>query len=122
MMMIILTCIFLIQEPQVQQIGNDELIDMRANPDVQIIDVRTPTEWSFGVIEGSKQIDFYGSTFVEEINKLDKSKPVILYCAGGARSARAAEKFIETGFSEIYDLKEGFRGWKKSGFPVIARK
>ncbi len=85
---------------------------------VQLVDVRTPQEYSEGYIEGFQNIDFFSDTFSQEIEKLDKSKPVIVYCKSGNRSAKSAKKMKEAGFYKIYDLGGGITKWKLEGFEV----
>jgi rhodanese-related sulfurtransferase len=77
------------------------------NKEVQLIDVRTPNEFQSGHIKGAKNIDFYSGKFNEEFNKLDKNKPVYVYCRSGRRSRETAIKLAAMGFTEIYDLKGG---------------
>ena len=86
--------------------------------EVQLIDVRTPEEFSEGFIKDAQNIDFYSDTFDEDILKLDKTKPVILYCKSGRRSASCADKLIEAGFVKVYDLKGGITQWKHDGMGV----
>ncbi|HLV70354.1 MAG TPA: rhodanese-like domain-containing protein [Xanthomarina sp.] len=86
--------------------------------DVQLIDVRTPEEFSEGFIKDAQNIDFYSDTFKEDILKLDKTKPVILYCKSGRRSADCSEKLIEAGFVKVYDLEGGITQWKHQGYGV----
>lgn len=83
------------------------------NKDVQLIDVRTPEEFGEGHIEGAENIDFYSDNFQNEFDKLDKEKPVYLYCRSGVRSNQSAQKLSEMGFKEIYDLEGGFLNYNK---------
>ena len=79
----------------------------------QLIDVRTPEEFSAGHIDGAINIDFYDKSFAEDIAALSKNKPVIFYCKSGGRSKKAAYHAIEeVGFKEVYDLKGGYNAWK----------
>jgi rhodanese-related sulfurtransferase len=80
-----------------------------------LIDVRTPVEAEFGVIHNAILIDYYSPQFINDISALDKSKPVVFYCASGIRSEKAATKLLDMGFSEIYDLQGGIRGWQSAG-------
>ena len=80
---------------------------------VQLIDVRTSREFSNGFIAGAKNIDYNGDSFEKQIKKLDKNKPVLVYCAAGGRSENAAELLKEWGFKEVYDLIGGYNGWKE---------
>lgn len=82
----------------------------------QIIDVRTPEEFGQEHIVNAKNINWNGSDFNIEAEKLDKSKPVYLYCKSGARSKKAAAKLTELGFKTIYELDGGFMQWSAAGF------
>jgi len=84
-----------------------------SGPRAQLVDVRTANEFNSGHIKGALNIDFFGwAKFEKEIDKLDKDRPLYLYCRSGARSQKAARKFVDMGFSEIYDLKGGYLSWK----------
>lgn len=89
--------------------------------DVQLIDVRTQEEHEEGYIPESQNIDFNSPTFEEDISKLDKSKPVILYCRTGKRSAECSQKLKEAGFVKIYDLEGGFSKWKHDGLDIDSK-
>lgn len=82
--------------------------DSITTKNVQLIDVRTPDEYNSGHIKNSKNIDFFSDTFNVEFEKLDKEKPVYIYCKSGNRSGQSAIKLSAMGFKEIYDLKGGF--------------
>ncbi len=74
---------------------------------VQLIDVRTSKEYKSGHIIGAKNIDFFSGRFNIEFSKLDKEKPVYLYCRSGSRSRQTAKKLSNMDFENIYDLKGG---------------
>lgn len=81
---------------------------------IQLVDVRTPREFDNGHIENAINIDFYdGGNFIKSFEKLDKDKPVYLYCRSGARSMKAANRLADVGFSKIYDLQGGYMAWPK---------
>ncbi len=103
---------------EIKLVTPEEMHTLLDSKDVQLVDVRTPEEYSEGFIEHSQNIDFNSPTFDEDILKLDKTKPVILYCKGGGRSAKCAKKLSEAGFIKIYDLKGGITQWKFKGFDV----
>lgn len=90
-----------------------------AKSDVQLVDVRTPQEWSTGHIEGAMHIDWFSDDFKAEAAKLDKEKPVRLYCAAGGRSEEARELLRGMGFTDVRDLDGGMGAWKKAGAPVV---
>lgn len=102
-----------------REVTSTELASLLESTEVQLVDVRTPEEVSFGIIEGAIHVDFYDQAFQDKIQKLDKDKPVVVYCAVGGRSAKAGMQLKELGFKEIYDLQSGIRGWQQAGLPVV---
>lgn len=78
---------------------------------VQLVDVRTPGEFSQGHIEGAANIDVEAAGFKEAVAGLDKNKPVAVYCRRGGRSHNASLILKEMGFKKIYDLKGGYTAW-----------
>jgi rhodanese-related sulfurtransferase len=95
-----------------KKVSKVEFSELMKKSGAQLIDVRTSREFSNGFIEGAKNIDYNGDSFEKQIKKLDKNKPVLVYCAAGGRSENAAELLKEWGFKEIYDLEGGYNAWK----------
>jgi thioredoxin 1 len=91
---------------------------LQAYPAAQIVDVRTPGEFSSGFIKKAVNIDWSGSAFETAIQKLDKDQPVFLYCLGGGRSSYAAKKMASLGFREVYELDGGIMAWKADDMPL----
>lgn len=86
------------------------------NRGAQLLDVRTPEEFAGGHLKNAQNLDWYEKdNFVEKASKLDKSKPVFVYCAAGARSKKAANKLSEMGFADVYDLQGGYVKWNAQG-------
>ncbi|MBA9074445.1 rhodanese-related sulfurtransferase [Flavobacterium gossypii] len=85
---------------------------------VQLVDVRTPKEYKQGHLKGAENIHLYDQDFVDRINKLDKTKPVYVYCKAGGRSAEAVEIMQAQGFQNIIELKGGTDSWTESGKPL----
>jgi rhodanese-related sulfurtransferase len=102
-----------------QLVSSEEMESILEIEGVQLIDVRTPEEYAEGYIEGAQNIDFYSDTFDQDILKLDKTKPVVLYCKSGGRSANCAEKLVKAGFVKVYDLDGGITQWQHNGFNII---
>ncbi len=86
-----------------------------STPEAQIIDVRTPEEFASDHIENSKNINWLDPSFVTEVQKLDKTKPVFVYCKVGGRSDKAVSKLEELGFTTIYQLEGGIMKWDAAG-------
>ncbi|MCB0445389.1 MAG: rhodanese-like domain-containing protein [Gelidibacter sp.] len=102
----------------IEVVTPEEMQSLLELEDVQLVDVRTPEERKEGYIENSQNIDYNSPTFDEDILKLDKTKPVILYCKSGGRSSKCAEKLKDAGFVKIYDLKGGITQWKFEGLKI----
>ena len=81
----------------------------------QLIDVRTKQEFEKYRIRSAKNLIYGSSDFGKEIEKLDKTKPVLVYCLSGARSLSAGEMLIKAGFKTVYNLSGGINSWSKAG-------
>lgn len=103
---------------EIKVVTPEEMQSIMELEDVQLIDVRTEQERLDGFIKHSQNIDFNSPTFDEDIQKLDKSKPVILYCRSGARSSKCGKKLQEAGFIKIYDLQGGITQWRFRGYEM----
>ena len=82
-----------------------------------LIDVRTPDEFTKGHLENAQNIDWRSNDFGKQIETLDKSKPVFVYCLSGGRSASAASAMREAGFKEVYELEGGIMKWRGANLP-----
>lgn len=87
--------------------------------DVQLIDVRTPQEYASGHLEGALNMDWAGGQVEQEFATIDKTKPVLLYCASGRRSAAAREFLQAQGCTNVVDLAGGIGSWSEAGKPVV---
>ncbi len=77
-----------------------------------IIDVRTEDEVEEGYIPNMINIDIgLGQGFLDELEKLDKTKSYYVYCRSGSRSAQACTLMGRMGFKNIYNLVGGFMNW-----------
>jgi len=85
---------------------------------IQLIDVRTPDEYSTGHIANATLMDWSGGQLEAEWKTLDKGRPVALYCASGRRSAAASAVLSKNGFADVTDLAGGFNAWSSAGKPV----
>ncbi len=92
---------------------------MATQAELQILDVRTPEEVAQGVLKGARVINWFDGDFAERAEAgLDKSKPVLVYCKAGSRSAQAAAVLHEKGFATVYNLQGGITAWLGQGYPV----
>jgi thioredoxin 1 len=90
---------------------------IKENKNAVILDVRTAEEFSKGHLQNALNYDWNGSNFEQQIAKLDKNDPQLVYCLMGSRSAAAANKMREKGFKEVYELSGGILKWRASGLP-----
>ncbi len=110
-------CFFTFDSCQSQQTEVVQKIDKAAlkkkvvGKQVQFVDVRTSREYEDGHIDDAVNIDVNDPKFKDQISKLDKNRPIYLYCKKGGRSKRAANILKELGFRQIYDYSGGYDDW-----------
>jgi rhodanese-related sulfurtransferase len=75
----------------------------------QLIDVRTPAEYATGHIPGARLLPI--DQLPSQLASLDKSKPVAVYCATGARSLNAKQYLAAQGFATVVNLQAGMASW-----------
>lgn len=117
--------IFGLVEDVKQHIENLSIEQLKAeldDPDTLVADIREIQERvDLGTIPGSKhaprgmlefwadpQSPYYRDWFVED-------KRIVLFCAGGGRSALAAKALMDMGFSNVAHVEPGFTGWQEAG-------
>ncbi|WP_428264208.1 molybdopterin-synthase adenylyltransferase MoeB [Haliangium sp.] len=106
---------------EIDAVGTKKLLDQGA--DVALIDVREQNEYTQGYIPGATWIPrgFLELRIEEAVPKREAS--VILYCAGGTRSALAARALRELGYEDVKSMAGGFTSWKRNGYgfdlPVV---
>jgi len=81
------------------------------NEKVILIDVRTPEEFANGHLPNAKNMNVSSESFAKDIQSLDKHQPIYIYCQSGKRSAKASAQMEALGFTQIIDLKDGYRAW-----------
>ena len=83
--------------------------------EMQLLDVRQPIEWDMGHIPGAKHV--FLPELAKKLDRLDTSKPVVVYCSTGYRSSIAAGILKHHGFT-VYNVPGSFKGWTAAGYPV----
>ena len=109
--LIILLIVSCEQEMPVVEAVEKEAFRALMQNEYPLIDVRTHQEYHEGHIEKASNIDFNAPDFNEQISKLDKEQPFLIYCAAGGRSAKAGALMQSLGFKKVYELKGGYRNW-----------
>jgi molybdopterin/thiamine biosynthesis adenylyltransferase/rhodanese-related sulfurtransferase len=82
-----------------------------------VLDVREPDEYDQGALAGVIHIPRGHLEAQVEGRILDKNAPVVVYCAGGVRSAFAAKTLQELGYTDVFSMAGGFGRWKDEGRP-----
>lgn len=95
----------LTQEQWVNQLKEDD--------NAVILDVRTDREIAEGIIPQALHLDIYkGQEFIDELEKLDKSKNYYVYCRSGNRSGQACSIMNQLGIANAYNLMGGMLEWE----------
>lgn len=100
---------------EIQEIGPVDLKRMQqSGEEFVLIDVREPEEVSRGTIAGAIPIPRGMVEVTIDRVTTDKDKKIVLYCAGGVRSALAGWMLKKMGFRNVISLAGGYRGWTQS--------
>ena len=84
--------------------------------ELQIVDVRSPSEWQAGHIPGAKHI--FLPELAERRGELDARRPVAVHCASGYRASLAASILQMEGFQNVASIPGSWLAWQKAGYPV----
>tara|TARA_Y100001958_G_C21176507_1_gene507211 strand:- start:941 stop:1339 length:399 start_codon:yes stop_codon:yes gene_type:complete len=108
----------------------DEVKNQNDKGEITLIDIRDIRElWREGTIEDSQHIprgmlEFWldpESSYFNS-NKLKETKKMVLFCAGGLRSALATRSLQEMGFKNVAHVEGGFAALKNAGLKVVEKK
>src|SRR5215472_7279155 len=105
---------------QIKEVSVQE-VNEKLNPanGFTLLDVRERDEWDQGHLD---QAIFLPRGFLEvkaDKELTDKSQPIVVYCAGGTRSAFAAKTLQDLGYTNVFSMRGGFNEWKNNGFRFI---
>ena len=85
---------------------------LETHPETQVLDVRSDTEFSGGALPRAIHVSIGDPAFQQKLGMLHKEKPVLVYCAGGFRSRKAAAVLKKLGFVNIQHLHRGYHSWQ----------
>src|SRR3954462_12994202 len=104
---------------EVDTAGADAFID--TTPNAVVLDVREPDEYEQGALPNAVHIP-RGNLESQIENKVaDRDVPVVVYCAGGTRSAFAAKTLADLGYTDVVSMTGGFGRWKNEGRAWVPR-
>ncbi len=101
---------------RIAQVDPAGVVEISKNARAQIIDVRSPDEWSNGHLPGAIHIPL--ASLPERFGDLDDSTPIVLHCKGGGRSSIAAAFLQAKGLSNVSNLTGGYEAWAREGRPI----
>jgi len=104
---------------EIKEISVQDVQSRVQNNGVVLLDVREKEEWDEGHLPGAT---FLPRGFLEvRVEKAvpEKDKPVIVYCAGGTRSAYAAKTLQDLGYKDVVSMAGGYGEWKNAGLPFV---
>src|SRR5438094_9749615 len=105
--------------PQVNEAMAHQHEAGRENQEIVLVDVREKHEWNEGHIPGAIHVPRgYLELQIEEAVP-DKSKTIVLYCAGGVRSLMAGVTLQQMGYQNPISMSGGFGQWKGNGYPFV---
>lgn len=93
-----------------------ELKNKLEQQEVLLLDVREPSEWQEGYVEGSTRVFF--ADLPEKAASLPKNKPIVVTCSVGNRASIAVSILERAGFKDITNALGGMTAWTKLGYPI----
>jgi len=110
---------------RVRSVTKEELERELASGEAVVVDIRDVRErWELGTVPGARHVDrgmleFWADpTSPYHKTYMDPERRTILYCAGGLRSALAADTLMKLGYRDVAHLEIGFNGWRDEGGAV----
>ena len=100
---------------KIQEVDTQTASEKIASNQVVVLDVREPDEFEQGALKNVVHIPRGHLEAQVESKIVDKNSPVIVYCAGGVRSAFAAKTLQELGYTNVLSMAGGFGKWKDEG-------
>lgn len=108
----------------VQTITPQQLNELRTKHPVELIDVRSPSEYETMHVDGVRLIPLDkldAKAYLAERGEGDCC-PIYVICHSGMRANKACEQFIAAGFTNVINVEGGTMGWKNAGLPLICGK
>ena len=104
-----------------QSITVNELAQKQSETDVDIVDVRMPTEFREVHADGATNypLDSLNPKTIEESRNGRSGQPIYVICKSGNRSSKAAQKFLDAGLDHVVNVEGGTTAWVQAGLPVV---
>ena len=101
---------------KLDQMSVQELKESLPPRDLQIVDVRSPDEWQGGHVPGATYI--FLPELEQKAKRLDKKKPVAVYCDSGYRASLAASILQRHGFTEVHNIPGSWKAWRAAEYAI----
>ncbi len=120
------TCLGYISEIDALEVGQQPVVVIDLNTfrtylssssDAQVIDLRSASEYAQGHVAGAES--FFIGTLSKQLNRLNRNKPVVLYCQGGDRAAIGYSVLVRNGFTNVLNYAGSMNEWMAGGNPVV---
>jgi phage shock protein E len=105
----------------VSDIGAEQLVEIVGESTADspvVLDVRTPQEYAQGHVAGAVNIDIASPAFDDQIADLATDETYVVYCRSGNRSAEAAARMVDAGFTDVYNVDAGLATLSSAGVPL----
>jgi rhodanese-related sulfurtransferase len=101
----------------IQQLTAQQVHELMAKGDVEVIDVRNPGEWAGGHVPGARHVPL--DVLRSDAKAALRRDGLIFVCAAGIRSQAAARIAEGLGLARVYNLSGGTQGWARAGLPLV---
>jgi phage shock protein E len=104
--------------PGVRAVPATEAAPLLDDPNVIVLDIRTPAEVAQARLPRAVTIDYYDPTFAQQVEQLDRDATYLMYCRSGNRSSGARALMSQLGFRDVVDVNGGIIEWANAGLPI----
>ncbi len=120
LLVIILVCVVTLAAPYINrrrfgEVNNASATDLINHQNAQIVDLRDPAEFKKECI--ARSVNIPADRIHQELDKIDKAKPVLLVDNDGRRARMASTLLRGMGYQQVYVLQGGLNAWRRSGTP-----
>lgn len=95
----------------------EEVLKLKKQPEIQLVDVRTNSEYKSGHIQGFENIPL--NSLEKNVSKIQKNAPVIIHCQSGVRGAMAYSILEKLGYTNILNYSGSINDWKAKSLPLV---
>lgn len=102
----------------ISEVNVDQARQLLGKGGVLFLDVREPQEYEEGIVRGAYKLPRGLLELQIEKAVPERDREIVVYCAGGARSALAAKSLLEMGYGNVKSMTGGFTVWEAAGYEI----